>query len=167
MLAMDYRGPYRVRAKHKPDPAIEHPGDAIVRVTRSCICGSDLHLYHGLVPDTRIGSTAGPELIRSLTDLAAELDGIGGALLVGALGMALVWIAGAVFGLLWGVVLVSFASAIGASGKSLFPHLDYQRVDAADMRGEGVPSTFRGLTLANGRSPANGHVDSGDLFEAR
>lgn len=61
MLAMDYRGPYRVRAVHKQEPEIEHPGDAIVRVTRSCICGSDLHLYHGLVPDTRIGTTFGHE----------------------------------------------------------------------------------------------------------
>jgi threonine dehydrogenase-like Zn-dependent dehydrogenase len=32
-----------------------------VRVTRSCICGSDLHLYHGLVPDTRVGTTFGHE----------------------------------------------------------------------------------------------------------
>jgi threonine dehydrogenase-like Zn-dependent dehydrogenase len=61
MLAMNYRGPYRVRADHKPDPVIEHPDDAIVRVTRSCICGSDLHLYHGLVPDTRVGHTFGHE----------------------------------------------------------------------------------------------------------
>jgi threonine dehydrogenase-like Zn-dependent dehydrogenase len=61
MLAMNYRGPYRVRAVHKAEPEIEHPGDAIVRVTRSCICGSDLHLYHGLVPDTRVGSTFGHE----------------------------------------------------------------------------------------------------------
>ena len=61
MLAMNYRGPYRVRASHKQEPEIEHPNDAIVRVTRSCICGSDLHLYHGLVPDTRIGSTFGHE----------------------------------------------------------------------------------------------------------
>jgi threonine dehydrogenase-like Zn-dependent dehydrogenase len=63
MLAMDYRGPYRVRAAQKPDPQIEHPGDAIVRVTRSCICGSDLHLYHGLVPDTRVGYTFGHEFV--------------------------------------------------------------------------------------------------------
>ena len=63
MLAMDYRGPFRVRAAHKPDPQIEHPGDAIVRVTRSCICGSDLHLYHGLVPDTRVGTTFGHEFV--------------------------------------------------------------------------------------------------------
>ena len=63
MLAMDYRGPYRVRAVHKPDQQIEHPGDAIIRVTRSCICGSDLHLYHGLVPDTRVGTTFGHEFV--------------------------------------------------------------------------------------------------------
>ena len=61
MLAMDYRGPYRVRAEQKAEPEIVHPNDAIVRVTRSCICGSDLHLYHGLVPDTRVGTTFGHE----------------------------------------------------------------------------------------------------------
>src|SRR5690606_24299033 len=61
MLAMNYRGPYRVRADQKREPRIEHPNDAIVRVTRSCICGSDLHLFHGLVPDTRVGSTFGHE----------------------------------------------------------------------------------------------------------
>lgn len=64
MLAMNYRGPYRIRPQYdKPMPEIEHPNDAIIRVTRSCICGSDLHLYHGLVPDTRIGSTFGHEFI--------------------------------------------------------------------------------------------------------
>jgi threonine dehydrogenase-like Zn-dependent dehydrogenase len=63
MLAMTYRGPYRIRATHKPDPVIEHPNDAIVQVTRSCICGSDLHLYHGLVPDTRVGTTFGHEFV--------------------------------------------------------------------------------------------------------
>ena len=44
MRAMNYRGPYRVRVSHQAEPEIEHPNDAIVRVTRSCICGSDLHL---------------------------------------------------------------------------------------------------------------------------
>jgi threonine dehydrogenase-like Zn-dependent dehydrogenase len=62
MLAMNYRGPFRIRAdRDKPVPKIEHPYDAIVRVTRSLICGSDLHLYHGLVPDTRVGMTFGHE----------------------------------------------------------------------------------------------------------
>jgi threonine dehydrogenase-like Zn-dependent dehydrogenase len=61
MLAMNYRGPLRVRIDHKPEPEILHPQDAIVRVTRSCICGSDLHLYNGSVPDTRVGMTFGHE----------------------------------------------------------------------------------------------------------
>jgi threonine dehydrogenase-like Zn-dependent dehydrogenase len=62
MLAMNYRGPYRIRAdRNRPTPEIKHPYDAIVRVTRSLICGSDLHLYHGLVPDTRVGMTFGHE----------------------------------------------------------------------------------------------------------
>jgi threonine dehydrogenase-like Zn-dependent dehydrogenase len=61
MLAMNYRGPFRVRADRKPYPEILHPQDAIIKVTRSCICGSDLHLYHGLVPDTRVGMTFGHE----------------------------------------------------------------------------------------------------------
>ena len=59
---MNFRGPFRVRAdRTKALPEILHPNDAIVRVTRSCICGSDLHLYHGLVPDTRVGMTFGHE----------------------------------------------------------------------------------------------------------
>jgi threonine dehydrogenase-like Zn-dependent dehydrogenase len=62
MLAMNFRGPFRIRVdRDKPEPTIEHPSDAIVRVTRSLICGSDLHLYHGLVPDTRVGMTFGHE----------------------------------------------------------------------------------------------------------
>ena len=62
MLAMTYRGPQRVRIDEKPVPEIQHPQDAIVRVTRSCICGSDLHLYNGSVPDTRVGMTFGHEI---------------------------------------------------------------------------------------------------------
>ncbi len=44
-------------------PRIEHPNDAIVRVTRAAICGSDLHLFHGMMPDTRVGTTFGHEFI--------------------------------------------------------------------------------------------------------
>ncbi len=73
MLAMNFRGPYRVRAEQKPDPAIEHPNDAIVRVTRSCICGSDLHLYHGLVPDTRVGTTFGHEFTGVVEDIGSSV----------------------------------------------------------------------------------------------
>jgi threonine dehydrogenase-like Zn-dependent dehydrogenase len=73
MLAMDYRGPYRVRAEHKPFPTIQHPQDAITRVTRSCICGSDLHLYHGMVPDTRVGMTFGHEFTGVCEEVGSEV----------------------------------------------------------------------------------------------
>lgn len=73
MLAMNYRGPYRVRATEKAEPEIEHPNDAIIRVTRSCICGSDLHLYHGLVPDTRVGTTFGHEFTGVVEEVGSSV----------------------------------------------------------------------------------------------
>jgi threonine dehydrogenase-like Zn-dependent dehydrogenase len=76
MLAMDYRGPYRVRLSEKPMPKILHPRDAIVRVTRSCICGSDLHLYHGMVPDTRVGMTFGHEFCGIVEEIGPEVQNL-------------------------------------------------------------------------------------------
>ena len=77
MLAMNFRGPFRVRAdRNRPEPKIEHPNDAIVRVIRSCICGSDLHLYHGLVPDTRPGMTFGHEFIGEVIETGASVQNL-------------------------------------------------------------------------------------------
>lgn len=76
MLAMDYRGPRRVRIEEKPMPTLQHPRDAIVRVTRSCICGSDLHLYHGMVPDTRIGMTFGHEFCGVVEQIGPEVGNL-------------------------------------------------------------------------------------------
>jgi threonine dehydrogenase-like Zn-dependent dehydrogenase len=76
MLAMNYRGPYRVRAVQKAEPEIEHPNDAIVRVMRSCICGSDLHLYHGLVPDTRVGQTFGHEFCGVVEEVGPSVQNL-------------------------------------------------------------------------------------------
>jgi threonine dehydrogenase-like Zn-dependent dehydrogenase len=76
MLAMDYRGPKRVRIEEKPMPTIEHPRDAVVRVTRSCICGSDLHLYHGLVPDTRVGQTFGHEFCGIVEEVGSVVENL-------------------------------------------------------------------------------------------
>src|SRR5919199_2394895 len=74
MPAMNYRGPLRVRIDHKPLPKLEHPGDAIVRVTRSCICGSDLHLYNGSVPDTRVGMTFGHEVTGVVEEVGPAVE---------------------------------------------------------------------------------------------
>ena len=47
MKAVVYKEPFEVAIETVPDPKIEHPNDAIVRITSSCICGSDLHMYEG------------------------------------------------------------------------------------------------------------------------
>jgi alcohol dehydrogenase len=60
---MTYRGPGRIRVEDKPVPVIEHPNDAVVGVTCAAICGSDLHLYHGMIPDLRVGHTFGHEFV--------------------------------------------------------------------------------------------------------
>jgi threonine dehydrogenase-like Zn-dependent dehydrogenase len=73
MKAMVYRGPYKVRVEEKAMPKIEHPNDAIVRVTMGAICGSDLHLYHGLMPDTRVGQTFGHEIIGIVEEVGGSV----------------------------------------------------------------------------------------------
>ncbi|AXH34072.1 glutathione-dependent formaldehyde dehydrogenase [Humibacter sp. BT305] len=76
MKAMVYRGPYKVRVEEKDIPRIEHPNDAIVRVTKAAICGSDLHLYHGLMPDTRIGTTFGHEFIGVVHEVGPSVENL-------------------------------------------------------------------------------------------
>jgi glutathione-independent formaldehyde dehydrogenase len=47
MKAVVYKGPFSVAVEEVPQPSIEAPGDAIVRITTTNICGSDLHMYEG------------------------------------------------------------------------------------------------------------------------
>ena len=70
---MNYRGPLRVRICQKAVPKLLHPQDALVRVTRTCICGSDLHLYNGSVPDTRVGMTFGHEFTGVVEEIRPEV----------------------------------------------------------------------------------------------
>lgn len=53
MKAVVYHKPKDVRVEDVDDPVIEHPRDAILRVTSTAICGSDLHIYNGLAPQLR------------------------------------------------------------------------------------------------------------------
>jgi alcohol dehydrogenase len=76
MRAMVYRGPYRIGVEEKPMPRIKHPGDAIVRVTLAAICGSDLHLYHGMMPDTRVGTTFGHEFIGVVHEVGSDVQNL-------------------------------------------------------------------------------------------
>ncbi len=47
MRAVVYKGPFEVAVETVPDPTLQHPNDVIVKITSSCICGSDLHMYEG------------------------------------------------------------------------------------------------------------------------
>ncbi len=76
MQAMVYRGPYKIRVEEKAEPSIEHPNDAIIRVTLAAICGSDLHLYHGMMPDTRIGHTFGHEFIGVVHEVGPSVQNL-------------------------------------------------------------------------------------------
>lgn len=76
MRAMVYRGPYKVRVEEKDVPRIEHPNDAIVKVVRAAICGSDLHLYHGMMPDTRVGHTFGHEFIGVVEQVGSSVQNL-------------------------------------------------------------------------------------------
>ena len=61
MKALCWYGTHDVRVETVPDPKITDPGDAIVRITSTAICGSDLHLYAGLMPTMEKGDILGHE----------------------------------------------------------------------------------------------------------
>ena len=69
MKAVVWRGPGDVRVEDVPDPQILNPRDAIVRVTSTTICGSDLHLYGGFIPTMRPGDIIGHECMGEIVEV--------------------------------------------------------------------------------------------------
>ena len=63
-----------VRVENVPDPVLEQPTDAIVRVVRSCICGSDLHPYHSM-PASGHGTPMGHEFLGTIEELGSQVPG--------------------------------------------------------------------------------------------
>ncbi|MFP5282109.1 MAG: alcohol dehydrogenase catalytic domain-containing protein, partial [Actinomycetes bacterium] len=61
MRAVTWQGPRRIEVRDVPDPHISAPTDAIVRLTSTAICGSDLHLYEVLAPYLSEGDVLGHE----------------------------------------------------------------------------------------------------------
>src|SRR4051812_1044559 len=61
MKALCWHGTNDVRIDTVPDPKIADPGDAIIRITSTAICGSDLHLYDGFMPTMQEGDVLGHE----------------------------------------------------------------------------------------------------------
>jgi threonine dehydrogenase-like Zn-dependent dehydrogenase len=71
MRALVYHGRYDVRLDTVPDPRIEEPRDAIVKVSSTAICGSDLHLYDGYIVGMESGDILGHEFMGEVIEVGA------------------------------------------------------------------------------------------------
>jgi len=69
MRAVCWEGRNDVRVEHVPDPTLLNPRDAIVRITSTAICGSDLDLYDGFIPTMRAGDILGHEFMGIVEDV--------------------------------------------------------------------------------------------------
>src|SRR4051812_17900084 len=76
MKAVVWHGKEDVRVDEVPDPAIQQPTDAIVRITSSAICGSDLHLYGGKVIKLEEGDILGHEPMGVVEEVGADVNGL-------------------------------------------------------------------------------------------
>jgi len=77
MLAVRWMGPRKVSVDEVPDPKIEQPTDAIIKVTATGICGSDLHLYdHGATMAMKPGDIIGHEAMGVVQEVGSEVSHI-------------------------------------------------------------------------------------------
>ncbi|RYD25836.1 MAG: glutathione-dependent formaldehyde dehydrogenase, partial [Verrucomicrobiaceae bacterium] len=72
MKAVCWHGKADVRVETVPDPEIEDPRDAIVKVTSCAICGSDLHLYDHFIPGMESGDILGHEFMGEVMEVGAD-----------------------------------------------------------------------------------------------
>ena len=72
MKALTWHGKGDIRCESVPDPKIEHPRDAIIKVTACAICGSDLHLYDGVIPTMQSGDVLGHETMGEVVEVGSE-----------------------------------------------------------------------------------------------
>jgi threonine dehydrogenase-like Zn-dependent dehydrogenase len=71
MKAVCWHGKHDVRVDSVPDPSIRDPRDAIIEVTATAICGSDLHFYDGFVPSMKSGDVVGHEAMGRVVEVGS------------------------------------------------------------------------------------------------
>jgi threonine dehydrogenase-like Zn-dependent dehydrogenase len=74
MRANCWHGTNDVRIENVADPTILNPGDAIVKITSTAICGSDLHLYNGFVPTMEQGDILGHEFMGEVVEIGSKVS---------------------------------------------------------------------------------------------
>jgi len=73
MKAVCWHGAHDVRVETVPDPKILNPRDAILKITSTTICGSDLHIYDGYIPSMKPGDIIGHEFMGEVVDVGHEV----------------------------------------------------------------------------------------------
>ncbi|BCT68698.1 zinc-dependent alcohol dehydrogenase [Nitrosospira sp. NRS527] len=73
MHALTYHGSYDVRVDTVPDPILQEPDDVVLKITATAICGSDLHLYRGKIPELKDGDILGHEFMGVVVDAGSEV----------------------------------------------------------------------------------------------
>lgn len=76
MRAITFHGKGDMRCETVPDPGIEHPQDAIIRVTACAICGSDLHIFAGVMPGMKHGDIMGHETMGEVVELGSAVTNL-------------------------------------------------------------------------------------------
>jgi threonine dehydrogenase-like Zn-dependent dehydrogenase len=75
MKALTWHGKADIRCESVPDPRIEHPRDAIIKVSCCAICGSDLHLYDNMIPAMKSGDVMGHETMGEVVEVGSDMRG--------------------------------------------------------------------------------------------
>lgn len=76
MKAVCWHGTQDVRVETVPDPQILNPRDAIIKITSTAICGSDLHLYDGVIPTMQSGDILGHEFMGEIVELGSAVTNL-------------------------------------------------------------------------------------------
>jgi threonine dehydrogenase-like Zn-dependent dehydrogenase len=76
MKALCWYGTHKVRVENVPDPQILNPRDAIIEITTTAICGSDLHLYDGYIPTMEKGDILGHEFMGEVVEVGRGVENL-------------------------------------------------------------------------------------------
>ena len=76
MRAVTWQGRRNIEVKEVPDPVIQEPTDVIIKVTSTCICGSDLHLYEVMAPVMEKDDILGHEPIGVVQEIGADIKNL-------------------------------------------------------------------------------------------
>ncbi|HEY0916024.1 MAG TPA: alcohol dehydrogenase catalytic domain-containing protein, partial [Solimonas sp.] len=73
MKALCWTGSNSLKTEKVPDPIIQDPGDAIIKVSLSSTCGSDLHYIHGILPTMKDGDVLGHEFMGEVVEVGGAV----------------------------------------------------------------------------------------------